>query len=120
MINVLNNLIDQYMLCDSIYSVKFHRPDNNSPPGPYSAGFFCERLGTMAEGQVGNEARDAWLADQLVSNLGFEGAIQFCRVRAWDSVLKYVIALKETDEAMPTALDRSEALTGIKQAQGDI
>ncbi len=50
----------------------------------------------MAEGQVRNEARDARLADQLVSNLGLEGAIQFCRVRAWDGVLKFVIVLKET------------------------
>ncbi len=58
--------------------------------------FFCERVGTMAEGQVRNEARDARLADQLVSNLGLEGAIQFCRVRAWDGVLEFVIALKET------------------------
>ncbi len=50
----------------------------------------------MAEGQVRNEARDARLADQLVSNLGLEAAIQFCRVRAWDGVLEIVIALKET------------------------
>ena len=64
----------------------------------------------MAEGQVGNEAGDLWLADQLVSNLGLEGAIQFCRVRAWDDVLEYVNPLKETAEAIPTALDRSEAL----------
>ncbi len=64
----------------------------------------------MAESRVDNEAGDPWLADQLVSNLGHEGAIRFCRVRAWDGVLKYVIALKETDEADPTALDRSEAL----------
>ena len=64
----------------------------------------------MAESRVGNGAGDPWLAGQLVSNLGLEGAIQFCRVRAWDSVLDYVIALKETDEAIPTALDRSEAL----------
>ncbi len=52
----------------------------------------------MAEGQVGNEAGDPWLADQLVSNLGLEGAIQHCRVHAWDGVLKCVLALKETDE----------------------
>ncbi len=52
----------------------------------------------MAEGQVGNEAGDPWLAGQLVSNLGFKGAIQFCRVYAWDGVLNCVIALKETDE----------------------
>ncbi len=50
----------------------------------------------MVEGPVRNEARDVWLADQLVSNLGLEGAIQFCRVRAWDGVLKFVIVLKET------------------------
>ncbi len=47
---------------------------------------------------MGNEAGDPWLADQLVSNLGFKGAIQFCRVQAWDGVLNCVIALKETDE----------------------
>ncbi len=52
----------------------------------------------MAEGQVRNEARDMWLADQLVSYLGFEGAIQFCRVRAWDGVLKCVVALEETGQ----------------------
>ncbi len=52
----------------------------------------------MAEGQVGNEAGDPWLADQLVSNLGLGGAIQLCRVHAWDGVLKCVLALKETDE----------------------
>jgi hypothetical protein len=45
----------------------------NFPPGPFSADFFYERLGVMAEGQVHNEARDMWLADQLVSYLGFEG-----------------------------------------------
>ncbi len=39
-----------------------------------------------------------WLADQLVSYLGFEGAIQFCRVRAWDGVLKCVVALEETGQ----------------------
>ncbi len=64
----------------------------------------------MAEILVGTGAGDPWLADQLVSNLGFDGAIQFCRVRAWDRVLDHVIALKETDEAIPTALDRPEAI----------
>ncbi len=95
MVNISNKFIDQYILCDNIYSLKFRLPDNNFPPGPCSA-VFCERLGTMAEGQVRNEARDARLADQLVSNLGLEGAIQFCRVLAWDGVLEFVIALKET------------------------
>ncbi len=52
----------------------------------------------MAEGQVGNEAGDDWLADLLVSNLGLEGAIHACRVYAWGGVLKYVIALKMTGE----------------------
>ncbi|MEE8456205.1 MAG: hypothetical protein V3R90_15910 [Limibaculum sp.] len=64
----------------------------------------------MAEILLGTGAGDPWLADQLVSNLGFDGAIQFCRVRAWDRVLDHVIALKETDEAIPTALDRPEAI----------
>ncbi len=52
----------------------------------------------MTESQVANEAGDDWLADLLVSNLGLEGAIHASRVYAWDSVLKCVIALKETDE----------------------
>ena len=74
------------------------------------------KVGAMAEILVGTGAGDPWLADQLVSNLGFDGAIQFCRVRAWDRVLDHVIALKETDEAMPTALDRPEAIAAPAMA----
>ncbi len=97
MINNSNNIVDQYNIYVTIYSATPYSLLDNFLPRSYPA-VFCERLGTMAEGQVGNEAGDPWLADQLVSNLGLEGAIQLCRVHAWDGVLKCVIALKETDE----------------------
>ena len=38
------------------------------------------------------------LAISLVVNLGFEAAIHCCRANSWEGVLKWVFALKETDE----------------------
>ena len=37
------------------------------------------------------------LAISLVFNLGFEGAIHSCQANSWGGVLKWVLALKETD-----------------------
>ncbi len=70
----------------------------------------------MAEGQVDNEAGDLWLADQLVSNLGLEGAVQFCRVRAWDGVLDHLsqteLAVRAVQRARPD-MTASDALTAV-------
>ncbi len=38
------------------------------------------------------------LAISLVVNLGFEGAVHSCQANSWAGVLKWVFALKETDE----------------------
>ena len=38
------------------------------------------------------------LAISLVVNLGFESAIHSCQANSWEGVLKWVFALKETDE----------------------
>ncbi len=38
------------------------------------------------------------LAISLVVNLGFEAAIHSCQANSWEGVLKWVFALKETDE----------------------
>ena len=38
------------------------------------------------------------LAISLVVNLGFESAIHSCQANSWEGVLKWVLALKETDE----------------------
>ena len=37
------------------------------------------------------------LAISLVVNLGFEGAVHSCQANSWGGVLKWVLALKETD-----------------------
>ena len=37
------------------------------------------------------------LALSLIVNLGFESAIHSCQANSWDGVLKWVLALKETD-----------------------
>ena len=70
--------------------------------------------------QIEEQDHQKKLAISLVVNLGFESAIHSCQANSWEGVLKWVFALKETDEAIPTALDLSEALIRIKQAQGDI
>ncbi len=38
------------------------------------------------------------MAISLVVNLGFVGAIHCCQANSWEGVLKWVFALKETDE----------------------
>ncbi len=38
------------------------------------------------------------LAISLVVNLGFEGAVHSCQANSWAGVLKWVIALRKTDQ----------------------
>lgn len=73
----------------------------------------------MAEGQVGDEAGDDWLADLLVSNLGLEGAIRVCRLYAWDGVLKRVLALKKTNEGDTDRETLELAVAGAARALGE-
>ncbi len=46
------------------------------------------------------------LAISLVAKLGFEGAIDCCQANPWDEVLKWMIALKESDEPYAGSGDR--------------
>ncbi len=48
--------------------------------------------------QTGNQDYQRKLAISLVSSLGAEGAIHVCQANSWEGVLKWVSALKETDE----------------------
>ncbi len=48
--------------------------------------------------QTDDQDLERRLAISLVAKLGFEGAIDCCEANPWDGVLKWVIALKETDE----------------------
>ncbi len=48
--------------------------------------------------QIEEQDHQKKLAISLVSSLGTEGAIHACQANSWDGVLKWVFALKETDE----------------------
>jgi hypothetical protein len=48
--------------------------------------------------QIEEQDHQKRLAISLVVNLGFEGAIHSCQANSWEGVLKWVFALKETDE----------------------
>ncbi len=48
--------------------------------------------------QTGNQDYQKKLAISLASSLGTEGAIHACQANSWDGVLKWVIALRETDQ----------------------
>ena len=48
--------------------------------------------------QIEEQDHQKRLAISLVVNLGFEGAVHSCRANSWAGVLKWVFALKETDE----------------------
>ncbi len=48
--------------------------------------------------QIEEQDHQKKLAISLVVNLGFEGAIHSCQANSWEGVLKWVFALKETDE----------------------
>ena len=51
--------------------------------------------------QTDDQDHEKRLAISLVACLGFEGAIHTCQTNAWDEVLKWVIALRETGEGHP-------------------
>ncbi len=48
--------------------------------------------------QIDEQDHQKMLAISLVANLGFESAIHSCQANSWEGVLKWVLALKETDE----------------------
>ncbi len=48
--------------------------------------------------QIEEQDHQKRLAISLVVNLGFESAIHCCQANSWEGVLKWVFALKETDE----------------------
>ena len=48
--------------------------------------------------QIEEQDHQKRLAISLVSSLGTEGAIHACQANTWDGVLKWVIALRETDQ----------------------
>ncbi len=48
--------------------------------------------------QIEEQDHQKKLASSLVVNLGFESAIHSCQANSWEGVLKWVLALKETDE----------------------
>ncbi len=48
--------------------------------------------------QIEEQDHQKKLAISLVVNLGFEGAVHCCQANSWEGVLKWVFALKETDE----------------------
>ncbi len=48
--------------------------------------------------QIEEQDHQKKLAISLVVNLGFESAIHSCQANSWEGVLKWVLALKETDE----------------------
>ncbi len=48
--------------------------------------------------QIEEQDHQKRLAISLVANLGFESAIHSCQANSWEGVLKWVFALKETDE----------------------
>ena len=48
--------------------------------------------------QIEEQDHQKRLAISLVANLGFESAIHSCQANSWEGVLKWVLALKETDE----------------------
>ena len=48
--------------------------------------------------QIEEQDHQKRLAISLVVNLGFESAIHSCQANSWEGVLKWVLALKETDE----------------------
>ncbi len=60
--------------------------------------------------QIEDQDHQKRLAISLVVNLGFEGVVHSCQANFWDGVLKWVLALKETDGGTTTALDRPEPL----------
>ncbi len=48
--------------------------------------------------QIEEQDHQKRLAISLVVNLGFEGAVHSCQANSWAGVLKWVIALRETDQ----------------------
>ena len=48
--------------------------------------------------QIEEQDHQKKLAISLVVNLGFESAIHSCQANSWEGVLRWVLALKETDE----------------------
>ena len=48
--------------------------------------------------QIDEQDHQKRLAISLVANLGFESAIHSCQANSWEGVLKWVLALQETDE----------------------
>ncbi len=57
-----------------------------------------EDLSVSQFDQIEEQDLQKRLATSLVVNLGFEGAIHSCQANSWGGVLKWVFALKETDE----------------------
>ncbi len=57
-----------------------------------------EDLSVSQFDQIEEQDLQRKLAISLVVNLGFEGAIHSCQTNSWEGVLKWVFALKETDE----------------------
>ncbi len=48
--------------------------------------------------QIEEQDHQKRLAISLIVNLGFEGAVHSCQANSWAGVLKWVFALKETNE----------------------
>ncbi len=67
--------------------------------------------------QIEEQDHQRRLAISLVVNLGFESVVHRCQANSWDGVLKWVLALKETDGGITTALDRPEPLAAHRSGE---